>query len=106
MAPEPEGVDGKDRLLVKRSAVDRRGQLRQTLIDGVHFRPTRPVPHEDGTFAEVARTDWPEVDQPIVHIHVTTTNPTRSTSRTSRRPPPRSSRGDGDPNVLGRHRHL
>lgn len=70
---EPEGVDGKDRLLAKRSAVDGRGRLRQTLIDGVQFRPTRAVPHEDGTLAEVARTDWPEVDQPIVHVHVTTT---------------------------------
>ncbi len=71
-------VDGKERLLAKRSAVDGVGRLRQTLIDGLHFRPTRPVPHEDGTLAEIARTDWPEVDQPIVHVHVTTTEPGRT----------------------------
>lgn len=70
-------VDGKDRLLKKQSAVDVNGRLRQSLIEGLQFRPTRPVPHEDGTLAEVARTDWPEVDQPIVHVHVTTTEPGR-----------------------------
>ena len=46
-------------------------------IDGVQFRPTRPVVHDDGTLAEIARTDWPEIDQPIVHVHVTTTEPGR-----------------------------
>jgi dTDP-4-dehydrorhamnose 3,5-epimerase len=35
------------------------------------------VPHEDGTVAEVARVDWDEVDEPIVHTHVTTTEPGR-----------------------------
>ncbi len=74
---EPSGVDGMDRLLAKRSAVDGTGRLRQTPIHGVRFRPTRPVPHEDGTVVEVARTDWPQVDQPIVHVHVTTTEPGR-----------------------------
>lgn len=74
---EPNGVDGKARMLAKRSAVDGGGRLRQTPIDGVQFRPTRPVPHDDGTLAEIARTDWPEVDQPIVQVHLTTTEPGR-----------------------------
>ncbi len=74
---ERKGVDGKDRLLAKHSAVDGRGRFRQTPIDGVQFRPTRPVSHEDGSLAEIARTDWPEVDQPIVQVHVTTTEPGR-----------------------------
>lgn len=70
-------VDFKDRLLAKQSAVDERGHLRQALIDGVHFRPTRPVPHEDGTLAEVARVGWHELEHPIVQVHVTTTEPGR-----------------------------
>ncbi len=73
-----EAVVGKERLLAKHSAVDSSGALRQDLIDGVRFRPTRPVAHEDGTLAEIARTDWPEVDEPIVHVHVTTTEPGRT----------------------------
>ena len=74
---EPNGVDGKDRLLAKHSSVNSGGHFRQTLIDGVLFRPTRPVSHEDGSLAEIARTDWPEVDEPIVQVHVTTTEPGR-----------------------------
>jgi dTDP-4-dehydrorhamnose 3,5-epimerase len=70
-------VSGLERLVPKRSAVDATGQLRATPIDGLMFRPTRPVPHEDGTLAEIARTDWPEVGAPIVHVHVTTTEPGR-----------------------------
>jgi len=48
-------VEGLERLAAKSSAVDENGQRRDQLIDGVIFRPTRPVPHEDGTVAEVAR---------------------------------------------------
>lgn len=70
-------VRGRERLVAKHSAVDGTGRLRATSIDGVRFRPARPVPHEDGTLAEIARTDWPEVDAPIVHVHVTTTEPGR-----------------------------
>ncbi len=66
-------IAGYDRLVSKQSAVDAAGDLRQDPIDGVRFRPVRPVPHEDGTVAEVARLAWPEVDQPIVQVHVTTT---------------------------------
>lgn len=61
----------------KQSAVDHRGSLRQPGIDGVIFRPTRPVCHEDGVLTEVARTGWPEMGLPVVQTHVTTTLPGR-----------------------------
>ncbi|MDQ6782591.1 MAG: dTDP-4-dehydrorhamnose 3,5-epimerase family protein [Actinomycetota bacterium] len=70
-------VVGFDRLIPKMSAVDEHGDRRGKLIDGLRFRPVRPVPHEDGTLAEVARMDWEEVDQPLVQVHVTTTYPGR-----------------------------
>ena len=73
---DPE-VRGFDLLVGKRSAVDEFGQLRQEMIDGVRFRAVRPVPHEDGTVAEVARVSWPEVDVPIVQVHTTSTLPGR-----------------------------
>ncbi len=73
---EPK-VIGSGTLVPKHSAVDGSGRWRADPIEGVHFRPTRPVPHEDGTVSEVARRSWPEVDQDIVQVHVTTTQPGR-----------------------------
>ena len=70
-------VIGRDALLEKRSAVDARGAVKLGPIHDVVFRPTRPVPHEDGHVAEVARLGWPEIEQPIVQIHTTTTFPGR-----------------------------
>jgi dTDP-4-dehydrorhamnose 3,5-epimerase len=70
-------VEGLDELVAKHSAVDASGRLQQQPIDGLVFRPTRPVPHEDGTVTEVAREVWPEIEDPIVHTHVTTTQPDR-----------------------------
>jgi dTDP-4-dehydrorhamnose 3,5-epimerase len=67
------GIVGGSHLVAKQSAVDAEGLLRQTLIDGVRFRPVRPVPHEDGTVAEIARAAWPEIDLEIVQVHLTTT---------------------------------
>jgi dTDP-4-dehydrorhamnose 3,5-epimerase len=69
---EPRIV-GYDALVSKHSAVDAAGALRQDPIDGLRFRPVRPVPHEDGTVAEVARAVWPEIDLEIVQVHITTT---------------------------------
>ncbi len=76
-AVQGQGVHGSDVLVAKQSAVDERGELRQAPIEGVRFRPVRPVPHEDGTVAEVARVAWPEIDLPIVQVHITTTLPGR-----------------------------
>jgi dTDP-4-dehydrorhamnose 3,5-epimerase len=75
--PASPGVIGAAELLGKRSAVDASGALRETPIEGVVFRPTRPVPHEDGHLTEVARTNWAVLSAPIVQVHVTTTLPGR-----------------------------
>lgn len=71
------GILGYDHLVAKQSAVDRNGDLLQIPIDGLQFRPVRPVPHEDGTVAEIARAQWPEIDLDIVQVHLTTTLPGR-----------------------------
>ena len=82
MAREPKvssdsAVDGYGLMAAKHSAVGSDGELSHRWIDGVVFRPTRPVPHDDGVVAEIARVDWPEIDDPIVHAHLTTTEPGR-----------------------------
>ena len=46
-------------------------------VDGLVFRPTRPVPHEDGFLTEVARVSWDVLDKPITQVHITTTFPER-----------------------------
>jgi dTDP-4-dehydrorhamnose 3,5-epimerase len=66
-------VLGGAELIAKQSAVDEQGALRNIQIEGVWFRPTRPVPHEDGHVVEVARADWSMIDGPIVQVHTTTT---------------------------------
>ena len=73
---EPK-ITGFEGLVAKTSAVDANGELRQMPIVGVRFRPVRPVLHEDGSVAEVARAAWPEIDLPIVQVHITTTLPGR-----------------------------
>jgi dTDP-4-dehydrorhamnose 3,5-epimerase len=70
-------VIGGDRLVPKHSAVDADGRWKVDPIAGLLFRPTRPVPHEDGTVTEVARRSWPEVSDDVVQVHVTTTQPGR-----------------------------
>jgi dTDP-4-dehydrorhamnose 3,5-epimerase len=73
---EPD-VSGMGEMLAKQSAVDRGGALRLGAIEGVRFRPTRPVPHDDGHVSEIARIDWEIVERPIVQVHLTTTLPGR-----------------------------
>jgi dTDP-4-dehydrorhamnose 3,5-epimerase len=70
-------VLGLASLVQKTSAVDAQGRVKLEPIAGLRFRPVRPVPHEDGTLAEVARAAWPEIHLPIVQVHVTTTLPGR-----------------------------
>jgi dTDP-4-dehydrorhamnose 3,5-epimerase len=77
MAPEVPAVAGGTELIAKQSTVDEQGGVRCLPIGGVSFRPTRPVPHEDGHVAEVARADWEIVGGPIVQVHTTTTFPGR-----------------------------
>jgi dTDP-4-dehydrorhamnose 3,5-epimerase len=66
-------VVGAAELAAKKSAVDEKGQLARVSIEGVKFRPTRPVPHEDGHVTEVARESWEILETPLVQVHVTTT---------------------------------
>ena len=73
----PPDVVGGAELLAKRSAVNARGEWRSEPIEGVAFRPTRPVPHEDGHVTEVARIDWSVIDLPLTQVHITTTLPGR-----------------------------
>lgn len=72
-----DDIHGLDELIAKQSAVDADGQLRAGAIEGVSFRPMRPVPHEDGVVCEVARASWDELVAPIVQVHITTTLPGR-----------------------------
>src|SRR4051794_4890215 len=70
----PPDVIGARELLEKKSAVNEHGKLRMGPIEGAVFRPTRPVPHEDGFLSEVARMSWDAFGgQPITQVHVTTT---------------------------------
>lgn len=66
-------IVGMEELLAKQSAVDEAGKLRGAPIEGVTFRPCRPVPHEDGHVTEVARASWDIIKAPIVQVHITTT---------------------------------
>ena len=75
--PVTPNVIGVDELLAKKSAVDQFGSLRNQPVDGLIFRPTRPVPHEDGHVTEVARASWEILPAPIVQVHITTTFPGR-----------------------------
>lgn len=66
-------VLGRERLIEKKSAVNEQGELRLSQIAGVRYRPTRPVPHEDGHVTEVARANWEVLGNPLVQVHITTT---------------------------------
>jgi dTDP-4-dehydrorhamnose 3,5-epimerase len=77
LPPCPSNVVGREELVAKQSAVDDLGRLRRTPIHDVIFRPTRPVPHDDGHVTEVARASWDMIGGPIVQVHLTTTLPNR-----------------------------
>ena len=70
-------VIGGSELVAKASAVDANGDLRLEPIHDLVFRPTRPVPHEDGHVTEVARASWDIIGGPVVQVHITTTLPGR-----------------------------
>jgi len=70
-------VVGIDALTPKISAVDCAGRLKLAPIAGLSVRNIRPVPHEDGMLTEIARAGWPELDLPMVQVHLTTTLPGR-----------------------------
>ena len=67
-------VVGLERLIAKQSDVDSTGRLRdRTTVEGVKFRPTRPVAHADGHVSEIARASWDIIEKPIIQVHMTTT---------------------------------
>lgn len=70
-------VIGATELVAKQSDVNSQGALRNEPIEGVVFRPTRPVPHDDGHVTEVARASWDVLGRPVVQVHITTTLPGR-----------------------------
>lgn len=51
------------------------GKPRQQLIDGVHFRPARPVSHRNGHLTEAFRLDWKLTDAPVAQVNLTVTFP-------------------------------
>jgi dTDP-4-dehydrorhamnose 3,5-epimerase len=73
-----EDILGLRDLISKQSAVNEAGHLREVPIEGIVFRPSRPVPHEDGHVTEVARASWKELPTEIVQVHITTTLPGRT----------------------------
>ncbi len=72
----PDVIGGAE-LVAKQSDVNAQGALRLVPIAGVVFRPTRPVPHDDGHVTEVARASWDVLGAPLVQVHITTTLPGR-----------------------------
>jgi dTDP-4-dehydrorhamnose 3,5-epimerase len=74
---DASSVVGREILVPKNSAVDRNGRPAGDRIDGVIYHQVRPVPHEDGTLVEIARSEWAAVAEPIVQVHLTTTFPGR-----------------------------
>jgi dTDP-4-dehydrorhamnose 3,5-epimerase len=74
---EAPDVLGAAELIAKHSAVNAQGELKSVLIHDLKFRPTRPVPHEDGHVSEVARATWDILGGPVVQVHITTTLPGR-----------------------------
>src|SRR5580704_15869050 len=78
---DPPNVVGGQELLAKQSTVDEQGKPRRTPIHDVVFRPTRPVPHEDGHVTEVVRASWDIIGGPVVQVHLTTTLPGRHRAR-------------------------
>lgn len=53
------------------------GAVRLDPIEGIRFRPTRPVSHHHGHLTEVYRVDWGILDMPLVQVTSTTTFPGR-----------------------------
>jgi dTDP-4-dehydrorhamnose 3,5-epimerase len=70
-------IDGEHMTVARKSHSTNDGRPNVTLIDGVHFLPARSVTHTDGHVTEIIRSSWPEIQQPLVQVHVTTTLPGR-----------------------------
>jgi dTDP-4-dehydrorhamnose 3,5-epimerase len=73
MSNHDHRIVGFAHLKGKLSAVDATGQLKARTIQGVSFRPTRPVPHRVGHLTEILRNDWDDSAGAIVQVYMTTT---------------------------------
>ena len=72
-----EEVEGFTSASPRQSLTTAAGALRLDPIDGVRYRPARPVSHHHGHLTEVFRADWGLTEAPIVQVNVTTTFPDR-----------------------------
>jgi hypothetical protein len=85
-----EEVEGFTSASPRQSLMTAAGALRLDPIDGVRYRPARPVSHHHGHLTEVFRADWGLTEAPIVQVNLTTTfsgsNPGVGNSPFDRRP--------------------
>jgi hypothetical protein len=72
-----EDVEGFTSASPRQSLVTAAGALRLDPIDGVRYRPARPVSHQHGHLTEVFRADWGLTEAPVVQVNLTTTFPGR-----------------------------
>jgi dTDP-4-dehydrorhamnose 3,5-epimerase len=72
-----EEVEGFTSASPRQSLMTAAGALRLDPIDGVQYRPARPVSHHHGHLTEVFRADWGLTEAPLVQVNLTTTFPGR-----------------------------
>jgi len=72
-----EDVEGFASASAMKSLTTSEGTLRLDPIEGVKYRPARPVSHRDGYLTEAFRTDWGVTEAPLVQVNLTTTFPGR-----------------------------
>ncbi len=72
-----EDVEGFTSASPRQSLMTAAGALRLDPIDGVRYRPARPVSHHHGHLTEVFRADWGLTEAPVVQVNLTTTFPGR-----------------------------
>jgi dTDP-4-dehydrorhamnose 3,5-epimerase len=72
-----EEVEGFTSASPRQSLMTAAGALRLDPIDGVRYRPARPVSHHHGHLTEVFRADWGLTEAPLVQVNLTTTFPGR-----------------------------
>src|SRR6516162_5930959 len=72
-----DSVEGFDSASARTSLTNAQGVLRFDPIDGVRYRPARPVSHHHGHLTEAFRMDWGLTDVPVVQVNVTVTFPGR-----------------------------
>jgi dTDP-4-dehydrorhamnose 3,5-epimerase len=72
-----EGVEGFASASQRRSHTRADGSLRLDPIDGVRYRLTRPVSHDDGHLTEAFRPDWGMTEAPVAQVNLTVTFPGR-----------------------------